>query len=207
MSIKKIDKGLARYYKIHGRNDYFKTGKGKFEEFSEDNNIDDEFIIQELGASAKECMLLGFDDNFPGVKEYDFQAIFDIVMKCYKQGEYAFDSSFAYTYEISEQDMQVIENLYKSQCPKSFLATIIKDKSTFTVMAIGQKKQSPYIQNLTDDYLRSRVEVFLENKKTLTISKWTKDHPHFRKVKNMDKHNYEIVGAACAGFTSRICPV
>eukprot|EP01084_Bolivina_argentea_P082990 150257_1 len=186
MSIKKIDAGLASYYKTHGRDDYFNDDNiGKFEASCEENGFGEEDIADELETSAEECMLLDFDDNFPGVKNNNLEAIFAVIKKCHSGGRnlqlLRNDAIFSKTvtqteekkkmkytrqaYEITNKDEQSIGDQYKNQCPKSFLGTIEKDISTFKLMIIGQKQDSPYIQNLVDDYLRCRIETFLELKK------------------------------------------
>eukprot|EP01084_Bolivina_argentea_P082987 150248_1 len=216
MSIQKIDAGLASYYKTHGRDDYFNDDNiGKFEASCEENGFGEEDIADELETSAEECMLLDFDDNFPGVKEGDLEAIFAIIKQCHSAGKEATfveikekDATIQIeemkysrqSYEISNKDEQSIGDQYKNQCPKSFLGTIEKDISTFKLMIIGQKQDSPYIQNLVDDYLRCRVDVFLKTKQPLAVTDWMKNHPHFKMLKNISNTNLDLVSAAVKGF-------
>eukprot|EP01084_Bolivina_argentea_P001902 3523_1 len=88
MSIKKIDEGLATYYKLHGRDDYFdEENRGKFDAACEENGFGEEDIADELETSAEECMLLDFDDNFPGVKNNNLEAIFAVIKKCHSGGK------------------------------------------------------------------------------------------------------------------------
>lgn len=72
--IGRYDKALAEYYNAMGRNDYYDMGddkKGKFEFYCEDNGFD-EFEWEDWNEEMKlvedgdtECLLLGFDENFP----------------------------------------------------------------------------------------------------------------------------------------------
>eukprot|EP01084_Bolivina_argentea_P306995 530574_1 len=106
MSIKKIDEGLAKYYKLHGRDDYFNgDGVGKFFASCDENGFVDDDVADDLEASADECMLLDFDDNFPGVKSGDLEAIFAIIKKCNAEGKDAY-ATFVETEEKDETTMK-----------------------------------------------------------------------------------------------------
>ncbi len=69
----KIDSGLAAYYAICRRSDYFnEDGKGKFILFAEQNKLSEEDINLELGDSVNpdDCLFIDIDDDFPLKKEY-----------------------------------------------------------------------------------------------------------------------------------------
>eukprot|EP01084_Bolivina_argentea_P302260 521708_1 len=103
MSIKKIDAGLSRYYKLWQRDDYFDDrNRGKFEASCDENGFGEEDIEDELETSAEECMLLDFDDNFPGVKNNNLESIFTVIKKCY-------DDPYAYYWWVMNKYLFLIK--------------------------------------------------------------------------------------------------
>jgi len=91
----KIDYGLATYYEICGRTDYFNTdGIGKFMECVQSMNFKEVDIAKALGekATAAKCPFIAMDDDFPLKKDYRTKAarekaIFQVIQRCYKYGQ------------------------------------------------------------------------------------------------------------------------
>eukprot|EP01084_Bolivina_argentea_P104299 186766_1 len=95
----KIDKALALYYKLMGRNDYMSNGIGKFHIWCDENGFEGDDIRDELNASFDECTLIDFTsiDNFPFdptnlndgdiTKNDKMKTILDILKQCFMHGK------------------------------------------------------------------------------------------------------------------------
>eukprot|EP01084_Bolivina_argentea_P046573 85773_1 len=67
---KRIDHGLRLYYEMMGRTDYKNdNGIGKFMEYVEENDLQEDEIDEEFNGEAENCTYTDFDDNFPFKKE------------------------------------------------------------------------------------------------------------------------------------------
>eukprot|EP01083_Nonionella_stella_P312259 1116261_1 len=91
--IQRIDDALAQYYKQFGRNDYFdqETGMGKFRQFVEDFQLNDDDMNDKLGddVSPDECLFINIDPKFPLLISSNASrddAIRKILKHCYKHG-------------------------------------------------------------------------------------------------------------------------
>eukprot|EP01084_Bolivina_argentea_P290752 499526_1 len=94
---KRINFALHLYYKQMGRTNYTNNdGKGKFIQFTEENELGEDEIDDELNKNASNCAYVDFDDEFPleTTEEKDEkldddtvrQKIFDVINICYKYG-------------------------------------------------------------------------------------------------------------------------
>eukprot|EP01083_Nonionella_stella_P106959 309231_1 len=92
--IDRIDDALAQYYQDCGRNDYFDegTGIGKFRQFAEDYELNDDDMNDELDDASPDNFLYIFidmDPMFPLLVSSDAtrdDAICQILKHCYKHG-------------------------------------------------------------------------------------------------------------------------
>eukprot|EP01084_Bolivina_argentea_P302259 521706_1 len=136
MSIKKIDAGLSRYYKLWQRDYFDDEFIGKFEAACEEDGFGEEDIQEELQTSAEECMVLDFDDNFPGVKNNNLESIFTVIKKCYND-PYAYSLVVNKDHFTIEQDKleEKTINPLKSHC-KTIFGKEFEDKSLINMLYI-----------------------------------------------------------------------
>eukprot|EP01084_Bolivina_argentea_P078038 141601_1 len=80
--VKSLDVAIGRYYKSEGNTTYFdEYGNGKFFNFCQVNEFDNNSIKDEMQSSPNECMLVEFDDNMPGaVTQIDR---YNVIKRCY----------------------------------------------------------------------------------------------------------------------------
>eukprot|EP01084_Bolivina_argentea_P018250 33982_1 len=81
--INQTDQAIARYYKLHGVNDYFDhNGVGRFKIYCHENKLNEVDVREDLNGDHIHSELVDFDDQFPGVDQCDYEAIFNILKQC-----------------------------------------------------------------------------------------------------------------------------
>ena len=116
-SFSKMDGALAAYYADCDRKDYFdEDGKGKFLQFVDINDFDEEQVEGELGDDVEpnDCSLLDMDDDFPLMDSEQNQdtkqrnaAILKVLQHCYKHGQSPL--SVVTTEEDQEEDEKEVQ--------------------------------------------------------------------------------------------------
>ena len=98
------DRALSEYYKYCGRNDYYdEHHDGKFIQFVNENEMDEENIDLELGKNVKpkDCLFIEMDDNFPlqnnkknNKRLSRNEQIFEIIKHCYDHAHHPYDPEY-----------------------------------------------------------------------------------------------------------------
>eukprot|EP01084_Bolivina_argentea_P150830 263351_1 len=126
--IMKMDNALSREYKLFNRNDYFNSdGKGKLIAFLEDNDMDTDTVLDELGQNPNDCSLIELDDNFPlqdDQKHDRDEAIYNIIKKCYEipnaepGSEYTIELNKEHFMILSDEEIEKVMSKDKTECEK-----------------------------------------------------------------------------------------
>ncbi|MEM7184724.1 MAG: hypothetical protein AAF518_27765, partial [Spirochaetota bacterium] len=109
--IHKMDTALNSYYQSQGKDDYLNdNNKGKFESFCDEEGFDSEGVRDELNAGSNDCLLVGFDDDFPLTnsitKETDKEkAIYRIIKGIYRAIQKRSDTASNSTDSVSPSSM------------------------------------------------------------------------------------------------------
>eukprot|EP01084_Bolivina_argentea_P277054 472861_1 len=229
--IRQIDKGLERYYKLVNVN----YTENQFVDFCEENGFYNEDIEEELKADAEDCMLVDFDEDFPFPKnkhptsdEDRQQAVFDIIMRCYKYPDAIIKKEEVIKKEhfnFDEKEMDIITQKYEKYCHAIFLKACTGGDTSISflkILCVSDKIDQPYLRLLADLYARDRImydmhNIEQENKEkeekdnmnTLTISKWALLNKHMLKIKTFsnDKHEFNMIISALNSYYKYICPL
>eukprot|EP01084_Bolivina_argentea_P277053 472860_1 len=171
--ITQIDNGLQRYYNQYNTNYVNADGINKFIAFCEDNGFYDDDVKEELKMDPGECMIVDFDEDldfpFPKDKkpksdEAKIQAIFDIIMRCYKfENAYSGQPQIKILKEyfhFDNKQMIEITKKYEKYCDAIFLkANAGGDQALHKILDISnniKKTGQPYLRLLADLYARDR---------------------------------------------------
>eukprot|EP01084_Bolivina_argentea_P277051 472855_1 len=222
--IRQIDKGLERYYKLVNVN----YTENQFVDFCEENGFYNEDIEEELKADAEDCMLVDFDEDFPFPKnkhptsdEDRQQAVFDIIMRCYKYPDAIIKKEEVIKKEhfnFDEKEMDIITQKYEKYCHAIFLKACTGGDTSISflkILCVSDKIDQPYLRLLADLYARDRnrynflipkirdelkneiSELLPKDQDNITVNQlthktWAELNTHTKKIKNWNKQHKEF---------------
>eukprot|EP01084_Bolivina_argentea_P122103 216402_1 len=216
--IKQIDDGLSRWYQVKGVPGYYNSNDiGKFVYYCRENGIESSDLEDEFDAEPEDCSLVEYDEKTCPIKD-DANALIKIIRHCYdNEGAYEAEfkplklSSEFWTLPNDKQSIQNTRNVYQKSCKTLFDDGMNKDLVVVRVLAVGLKNEQPYLQFLTDMYLRDRlINQSMRDKKP---AEWALTNKHCIALKQLtvddlkeDEQPYEVAIAAVNSFFHRICP-
>merc|ERR1712228_838308 len=110
------------------------------------------------------------------------------------------------SWNISNDDLDYIAQVCKSQLPSLYGQAFQGDKALLTLLSIGYKNDVPYFSFLVDSFLRDRAIHAHKTEQVLKVSKWTNMNGHSTYLKKeVDKNACEQAQAAIQSYFKRIC--
>eukprot|EP01084_Bolivina_argentea_P120587 213768_1 len=217
--INQIDICLSRYYAKNGNKVYFnKNNIGKFREFCDENGFDDDFVEEEIRENFEDCQLLDFDDHFPFIEnqlqdQNKNKEIYRILQKCFSNANAYKDNLLLSkplnitpnNWNVNNTEIEETKRIYLKTLKTIFNTEMQSDINILKVITIGRLQNVPYLQYLTDMYLRDRIAY-----KNLNITKWSLKNKYMLNLLNDNKFGkiiFEIAKASIDSFFHRICPI
>eukprot|EP01084_Bolivina_argentea_P143597 252116_1 len=215
-----------------------------FSTWCDENEFDDDAVEEEFTSydanNPTDWMLADFDENntFPfkdkPINDTDKCKSIYKLMKMFWDNcdnsnvSFNFEAKVpqfkAANFEIKEEDIDKIKQIYATQCPALFNSGMENDRSFLKLLAIGHKNDFNYLQCLVDDYFRDRIAHI--NKPIWKVEDWQRKHKHFQKIKDIPfltvttyqdksvqgasqqpKTVVALVLAAVQSFKKRVCPM
>eukprot|EP01084_Bolivina_argentea_P235609 396427_1 len=209
--ISQMDKALNRYYLLNNQNDYLnEENRGKFQVFCEDHQFYDDDVIEELKQDPDDSQLLLFDEDgdFPFCEPNENKEIkaHKILKQCYNDPNAYMDDVLlppplkvtCKDWKDAEKKTNDVIKICKSQLNTIFTSHLEQDTTLLMALAIGYKLHEPYLQLLSDTFLRDSVK----DDNLANVEQWAKKNKHIQSldIKQGDaKH-------AIRSFFKRMCP-
>ena len=117
---------------------------------------------------------------------------------------------------IMQEDITRTRKIYESQVPALWGQGMDSDRTLINILSIGHKANFPYLQHLTDDYSRWRIQKLRDKGPQFKamIAEWghPKRHKHFRKINDQkfkiadldgdDGYPFVYMAHSCVAFNS-----